>query len=553
MKNSLSVKWIIGKTKGQNLKMVALILANAFFSVLSVAFALCIKGVLDGATKPNNERVMIISAILLGVVVVLQFVFRVIISSLTEILKGKAEISIKTAIFSEILKKKYSSVTKYHSGELMNRLTNDVNVITEGYVGIVPVFIGAVLRLVLAVVALVVLEPIFAGVFVVAGALVFLVMGVIRGKLKHFHKKSQESDGVTRSFMQESIENLLAVKVFSASDKVQSQSDDYQTKNYKIKMKRKNYSVWGHAFYNVIFSLSYIAALIFGAVQILNGVMNYGTLSAILQLVNNVQVPFLSISNVFPKYYAMIASAERLMEIENLEDEQVDNLLDAKALYAKMTKIKVDGVTFGYDREKVLENASLNIDKGDFVAIKGSSGIGKSTLLKLLLGVYSCEGGKITLDTTDGNIEVNSLTRKMFTYVPQGNMIFSGTLRENVTFINPDATEEQVQKALRISCVNDFLAELPKGLDTVVGEKGLGLSEGQVQRIAVARAVLSNAPVVLLDEATSALDEKTEETLLKNLKELTGITLIIVTHRNSALKICNKVVKLSKKKLVSVE
>ena len=536
--------------------MILLVLANAFFSVLSVLFAFAIKEIIDSATgtelvSPSMRR-LVSFAVAISVIVILQFVFRVIINGLTEHIRAKLEMEYKSYLFGQILVKKQDKITGYHSGELMNRLTNDVSVVADGYSGILPTVVSAFARLICAVVALIILDWIFAVAFTVAGILVFAVIGVLRTMLKSLHKKAQETDGKVRSFMQECIENLLAVKAFSINGKIERQAQDLQEENFKVKMRRKNYSVTGHAIYNFIFSAGYLFALIYGGVKILGGVLSYGSLSAILQLVNNVQVPFASLSNVLPKYYAMVASAERLMEIEEVESESDGEYVDAKSVYDKMLAINIDGVDFSYDREKVLSNVSFYINKGDFVMIEGSSGVGKSTLIKLLLGVYDVDGGKIEIKTNDGVLAVDKSTRTLFSYVPQGNMIFSGTIKENVTFINDNATDEQIENALKISCAYEFINKLPAGLETVVGENGVGLSEGQVQRLAIARAILCNAPIVLLDEATSALDEKTEEELLKNLKVLEGVTLIIISHKKAAAEICNRRIKINQKSIVEL-
>ena len=199
----------------------------------------------------------------------------------------------------------------------------------------------------------------------------------------------------------------------------------------------------------------------------------------------------------------------------------------------------------------ILDKTSLSIKKGDFVAIMGISGIGKSTLLKLLLGVFSVQGGSISLKLSNKDIPVDKHTRRLFAYVPQGNMLLSGTIRENLTFINESATDEQIEQAINVSCAKEFIDELPQGLETVIGEKGMGLSEGQLQRLAIARSLLSGSPVLLLDEATSALDEATEKKLLTNLKCLKNVTCIIVSHKKAALEICNKYVRIENGKIIS--
>lgn len=550
MNKKQPIKWLITRSKKQGFKMAMLILSNALFSVMSILFAFAIKEIIDSATVHHNLNRLISFAVAICIIVVLQFILRVATNGLTEHIRGKLEMEYKSYIFSQILIKKQDKITTYHSGELMNRLTSDVSIVADGVSTIVPTAVSAGVRLICAVVALVLLDWIFAVAFTVAGLMVFLVISLLRGKLKSLHKITQETEGKVRSFMQECIENLLAVKVFSVNGKIEKQSEQLQKENFKIKMRRKNYSVVGHATYNFIFSAGYLFALIYGGIKILNSVLTYGALSAILQLVNNVQVPFASLSNVLPKYYAMLSSSERLMEIEDIESENSSVHIDAQKVYKKMKGISFDSINFAYDREKVLSNANLYINKGDFVMIEGSSGVGKSTLIKLMLGVYPLNSGKIAADFAGEQLDLNASTRTLFSYVPQGNLLFSGTIKDNVTFINENASDKEIKKALKISCADEFIAELPLGLDTVVGENGVGLSEGQVQRLAIARALLCSAPIILLDEATSALDADTERRLLDNLKQLGDVTLVIISHKKAAAKICNRRVKISAKRIV---
>ena len=553
MKNKNALKWILKNSKSQNKKIIVLLIANALFSALSIVFALFIKEIIDSAVTENMQRLISFAVAIIGVVF-LQFGFRIFTNLLTENIKNRLEIEYKSALFGSILAKKHDKITAFHSGELMTRLTSDVSIVSEGVSTILPTVVSALTRLVLAVFTLIIIDWSFAVAFTVAGASVFLVLGFLRGKLKSYHKKSQETDGKIRSFMQECIENILAVKVFSVNSKIEKQANDLQEKNFSIKMKRQKYGAFGHAMYNFIFSAGYLFALIYGAIKMLNskGAFTYGSLSAILQLVNNVQVPFISLSNVVPKYYSMLASAERIMEMEEVENEPEIKYVDREKTYQKLKGIAVEGVDFTYDRDIVLNGGSVYIEKGDFVAITGASGVGKSTLIKLLLGVYSLDNGKVYLDTEDQAIALDNSTRTMFSYVPQGNMIFSGTLRENIAFINSSATEQEIERAITLSECSEFIEKLPQGLDTIVGENGVGLSEGQVQRIALARAILTKAPIMLLDEATSALDENTEKRVLDNLKSIVGATIIIVSHKKAALSICDKNIQIKDKKIKEI-
>lgn len=543
------LKWLYKTSKKQHASLVVLILANAIFSLLSILFAFAIKGVIDGAEEGNSNK-LLSYAVFIGTIVILQFFGRVVINGLTERIRGKLEMIYRSHIFNQILVKKQEKITAYHSGELMNRLTSDVSVVCDGITSIVPSIVAAGTRLICAVVALILLDWIFAVAFSVAGILVFFVLALVRGKLKSLHKNTQETEGKIRSFMQECIENLLAVKVFSHGGRVEEKSNKLQKDNFSVKMKRKNYSVIGNATYNFIYSAGYLFALIYGSVKLLNGTLGYGSLSAILQLVNNVQVPFSTLSNVFPKYYSMVASAERLIEIEKVEDEGDKTRVDGTKTYKDLNGIRIENLTFAYDRDVVIKNADFYIEKGDCLFIHGASGIGKSTFIKLLLGVYPPDSGRIYLDCKDGQMDLDYSTRSLFSYVPQGNMLFSGTIKDNVTFINDNADREELKRALEIACADEFINELPEKLGTVVGENGVGLSEGQIQRIAIARAILTKSPILLLDEATSALDEDTERRVLDNLKKLEDKTLVIVSHKKAAQKICNKKIKIKDKKVI---
>ncbi|NLJ77408.1 MAG: ABC transporter ATP-binding protein [Peptococcaceae bacterium] len=320
-----------------------------------------------------------------------------------------------------------------------------------------------------------------------------------------------------------------------------------QQRNYQAKRKRITAGMAANSGFGFIFQAGYLYALLWGAYKLYTQVISFGTLTAMLQLVGQVQTPFVGLSGLVPKYYALLASAERVLELEQLADEKEfeQEQTDTVGLEDGFGSLEFRQVSFGYSRDTdgdtVLKQVSLTIRRGDFMFLSGTSGIGKSTFLKLLLGVYQPNQGEIYLQMKDGrSIKIDRQVRKLFAYVPQDSLLLSGTIKDNIAFIKPNAGEAAIRRAVRLSCAEEFINRLPQGLDTVIGEKGHGLSAGQIQRLAIARAILSDAPILLLDEASSALDEDTEQRLLGNIKSLPGKTCLIVSHRRAALAICNK-------------
>lgn len=546
------IKWLTAICKKQIPMIAFIVFVNVVHGVTSVAFANFSKRVIDGATEYKSLDYVIKFAFALLGVVLLQMVLSLLRTGLADRCKGRIDILLKRHLLDVIIEKDYASVSKYHSGDLQNRLFNDINIVSDSFTKIVPNAVFFVTKLLSSLIYLIIIDRIFALVFVVGGIIVFIVTRSFRKTLKRLHKKVQETEGKTRSFIQEFVTNLLAVKAFSVEEKMQKHTDELQEENFKAFMKRRNFSIFANTGLGTVFNVGSVFAIAFGAYRILIGAMTYGTVTAMIQLVNQVQSPFVSLSGIVPQYFSGIASAERLMEIETLPNEADINKqsFDKDELYESLKSITFDNISFKYDRDIILNSTSYTVNKGDFVAIIGISGIGKSTLLKLLLGMFRVQEGEILLNTSNGSISVDKNTRKLFAYVPQGNMILSGTIRDNLTFINENVTNQEIQQAIEISCAKQFIDELPDGLDTVIGEKGLGLSEGQIQRLAIARSILSKSPVLLLDEATSALDEKTEKQFLTNLKAMKNVTCIIVTHKKSALDICNKTIQIIYGKII---
>ena len=546
-----TLKWMWGTFHKERWQVFVLIVANVINAVVTVLYAGFSQKVIDAAATEKSIKRVVYYSVCFLFLVLFQLFLTLLSRSFSERCKARIEVTLREYILNLVMRKEYSKITKYHTGELQNRMTSDVQTISDGFTTILPNLIYFIVKLASAFIYLVVIDRIFAVVFLVGGVFVFCCTMMFRGVLKKLHKRVQETEGKVRSYIQEILTSLLVVKSFVAEDKVINEADELMEENYKTKMRRRLFGIFANAGINVTFNVGFVFALAFGAYRLLNG-MSFGRVTSMIQLVNQIQAPFASLSSILPKYFALLASCERIIELDGVPDEAEanDKNIDVNKVYESFKAIKFENISFSYDRDIILDNTSLTVNKGDFIAIMGISGIGKSTLLKLLLGVFRVNEGDIYLDTDMGKIKVDKHTRKLFSYVPQGNFLLSGTIRDNLTFINPDVTEDEIKQAIEISCSDSFLYDLPEELDTVIGERGIGLSEGQLQRLAIARSILSESPIMLLDEATSALDEATELRFLQNLKNMKNKTCIIVSHKTAALEICNKHIQIIDGKIV---
>lgn len=538
---SFALGWIYSVFK-KYFPLIGLVaLLSATVSLSYVALALLSKQVLDIATG-SAEGNLIGPAIEIMVVIALQIAFSAIEFCLSGYSSARLTVLLRTRLFEKITSKKYAQIREYHSGDLLTRLTSDVEVVVSGVVDIIPQVVSMITKIVGGVAALIVLDSTIALVILGAGLLIPLLGRVINRPFKKLHRAVQQTEGETRVFMQESFENTAILKTFSSSAAFKSRLSEYLKRNLKFKMKKRYASVVANLGLYAVWTIGYYGVMLWGADGILKGVVTYGTLMAFLQLVQQLRAPLQNISGILPKYYSSISSAERLMEIEALEDEAaLAESAEINNLKEEFRTLEIDSVSFAYGKDEVLENCSFVARKGTVTAIVGGSGSGKSTILKLILGLFEPNQGKITVNN---EIKVDPSLRPLFAYVPQGNALFSGTVRDNLTLMNNKVTEEALIAAAKTADIYDILMSLPEGFDTRLSEGGSGLSEGQLQRLSVARALLTDAPVLLLDEATSALDEATESKLLDNIKALKDKTVLFVTHRNTSLRVCDNIIKI---------
>ncbi len=547
-----SVKWLVKNGKKMVVPTIILTITTMINSCAGVIFALFSKDLINSAVAKNWDLI-VFSFIKIVTLVVVYLSIRALNSFFREYISTRLEIMYKNYLFERIMRKDYALISMHHSGDLMNRLTTDIGVMAANAMSFLPSVGALVTQMVSALIVIFAIDAFFALIFVLGGIFVFAFSRIFKKYSKKLYKQMQDTDGKTRSFLQESIENMLVIKIFSEEKQVADKALELQENNYRVKVKRRRLGIITSTGMSLVMEAGFIYALTWGAVGIFNG-MDFGTVTAITQLVSQVQAPFSGLSTLLSMWFNLTAATERVMDICNLADENPEGRQlsheETVKVYKELKSIDFNKVTFKYDRNSVLEDAELRINKGDFVCIMGISGIGKSTLLKLLLGVYKCGSGDICFNLGTDTMPADCYTRPMFAYVPQGNMLLSGTIRENITFMRDNISDEEINNAIHLSCADEFISEFPQGIDTVIGEKGMGLSEGQTQRIAIARALVTKAPVILLDEATSALDEQTELKLLDNLKKLNNMTCVIISHKKAALNICNRHIAIEDKKIV---
>lgn len=557
--NRSAVKWLNTEIGKKKLYIVILAAAQSILGISGVLYALLLKNIIDSAAAKNYDG---FTKYLFGIIalVLSQIALRALVRHVDVLARSTFENLLKGRLFSSLMKKDYASVTAVHSGKWINRLTNDAAVCANGLVEILPGSAGMLIQMCGALVMILLLEPKFMLILIPCGIVFMIVTHAFRKILKGLHKNIQEKDGRLRVFLQENLSSLLIVRCFSAEKQTEAEAYEKMSEHKKARMKRNRFSNLCNIGFSGAMNGVYLAGVGYCCFGIMNGTLSYGTLMAMLQMISQIQSPFANITSYIPRFYAMTASAERLMEIESFPDDCRRGVIpseEVRRFYKEeLTAVGLNGVSFKYlprvndglngskeNMPVVLKDISFQVQKGEFVAFTGHSGCGKSTMLKLLMCLYPLDEGELYL-MTDKKQPLTNEWHRLFAYVPQGNQLISGTVREIVAFTDKSGMyeDDRIMKALEISCADEFISRLENGLDTELGESGKGLSEGQMQRLAVARAVFSDNPILLLDEATSALDEDTERRLLANLRKMTDKTVFIVTHRPTAFEICDKII-----------
>ena len=537
---SLTVKWIFERIRTFIPLILILVLIVTVISYIGVQFSLVSKSLIDIATNQADGSLKA-SIIELIAYLIIQLVLQIVYVRIHIMVSGKLSMALRSELFYKLLSKDYGQVSKIHSGEILNRLVSDVSLLAEKTTEIIPNVVALVSTVLFSFIALYRLDNKFALCCLVFGPIVLIAAYIYKKKIKTLHLQCRESDGKVRSHLQETIQNFIVVKAFSKESLMRKNSLKLQLENYRLNVKRSTIGIISNILFFLAMTVGYYAALAWGVYRLSIGdtAFTFGTLTAILALVGQIQSPFREIASVLPQVYMVLASTERLIELDNLPDDKQDTQFTTEDI-ASFEKLTFENVDFSYGDVSVLKDVCFTVNKGELVALCGISGAGKSTLSKIILSVIRPDNGRAYVKNGKKDIDFSSSTRRLFSYVPQGNMILSGTIRDNITFCDETPDMDKIIRAATAAQIIDDINKMPDGFNTVLGEKGHGLSEGQVQRLAIARALYHDAPILLLDEATSSLDIATEEKLLNAIKSMTDKTCIIISHRKEVMEACDK-------------
>lgn len=526
-------------------------------TVFSLTTSLCLKYVIDIVTGALNQSILLVAlaavAMLLG-----SILLSAITSRITTKVNVKIQNELQLQVYGTIFNAQWESLREYRKGDLINRINSDVSLIASGAVSWWPTVITFAAKFIYTFVLIVMNDPIMAAIALMSAPVSALLSRFMIRKMHNHNLKVKELSADIMSYQEDSFQNLQYIKSFGISDVINKR---LIKKQQEYKEESLNYNKTT-VLMNIIMGLVGITVTFvsyaWGIYRLWEGFITYGTMVMFLQLTLTLSNSFNSILSVIPTTINLGTSAARIISLENLPEEKSTPTAEEKKFinnnFKSGVSINCSSLTFSYSdepNEKVLNNASFSAGIGETIAIIGGSGIGKTTFFRLLLGLLEPTEGEITFKGINGEIiKAGPSTRELIAYVPQGNTIISGTVAENLRLIKKDATDEEIIIALKLSCAYDFVSKLPQGINSQIGESGKGFSEGQIQRITIARALIKDAPILLFDEVTSALDEETESRLLHNIQtHFKNKTIIFVTHKLNALDISDKVYKIDKKQL----
>ena len=516
------------------------ILIGCISVACSLTFVLFSKNAIDIATGAREGKLVLYAAGM-GLLILLEIALHAADNWVGNKLDVEMRNRFRSRFFEQLLQSEWKGKERYHSGDVLNRMVQDLGAVVSVITSTIPFAVVMALQLLASFCFLYSMDRMLAIVLILILPLFSLLSKFYVNRMRRMTKAVRESESHIHSVMQESLQHKTIVKTLEQSDGMMGRLAKWQTQLFGEVTTRTRFSIVAHGLVSMGFSAEYLTAFLWGVFSMQKGIITFGVMTAFLQLVGRIQRPLTDLVRMIPSFVSSLTSAERLMELEELPMEPTGEPQCMKGVAG----VRFADVSFQYadGDEEVITHLNEDFVPGSMTAVLGETGAGKTTLIRLILALVRPTAGRVTMYDAEREVEVSPQTRTNLVYVPQGNTLFSGTIRDNLLLGRPDATDEELWEVLRVACA-EFVLSLPNGLDTACGEQGGGLSEGQAQRIVIARSLLRPGSVLLFDEATSALDPDTERRLLERLAETrNGRTLIFITHRPSVLEYCDRVLR----------
>ena len=543
-------KWMYTYAKKYKFQIVFYIFLGVLTTVMGLASSVGSKYLIDAVTGQDSGNIALIALF-----IVAMGLFSIGINAITTMISARINIKvnneIQAEVYDKILVADWISMKEFHSGDLLNRLNGDVNTVASSILSWIPSLITRSAQFFGILAIILYYDPTMAVIALGSAPVMLIVSKTLMKKMRDYNKRMRQVSSDVMSFNEESFQNIQSIKAFDLVGLFSKRLRDVQ-QNYKdVFLDYNKFSVYTSSFMSVVGMFVAYACFGWGVYRLWTGHITFGTMTLFVQLSGQLSSSFKSIVSLVPSAISATTSAGRIMEFFKIKDES--DLEDDKAkliqnnTQGKGLSVVLDDVEFSYNENKtVFKHADIVANPGEIVALVGPSGEGKTTMIRLLLGLINTKSGNASIRDINGvSCKISSATRRFFAYVPQGNTIFSGTIAENMRMVKQDATDAEIVEALKAACAYDFVNKLPDKINSKVGERGSGFSEGQAQRLSIARALLRKSPILLLDEATSALDVFTERQVLRNIMNMGyARTCIVTTHRPSVLTMCDKVYKI---------
>ncbi len=553
LKNMLNEwKWLFGYVLKYKWILLAYIAIGLVSTAMSLGVSVSTKYLIDAVISRYDEGLVKYAMLVVGLSV-FHLVFQSVTSWITSVVSTKTHNEIRQEIYSHIIKASWEQIRGFHSGDLLNRLESDVSAVSGAVINFIPSIFTRFVQFFGSLGIVLYYDKTMAVLALMSAPFLFLSSRVLIKTIRKFSKESREINGKILSYSEESVQNIQTVKAF---DLTKQYIDNFKKilENYRIvKLSYDKFSIMMTLCLSLIGLVVSYACYGWGIYRLWEGAITYGTMTLFLQISGSLTASFSALAALAPSAVSIATSAGRIMEVTGFDEENDLNKDSAIAFLKKTSQSSIslvfENVSFKYDDgdKPVLNNISMRINSGETVAFIGPSGEGKTTLFKLVLGLVQPTQGEIYIQSQDGErLEISDSTRRFCSYVPQNISVFSGTISQNLRLVKEDAEDSELEEVLQAAELYDFVRSLPQGADTCVNEQGANFSQGQLQRLAIARALLRRSRILLMDEATSALDMETEGSVLENIMVTHPDRIcMLTTHRESMLKYCKRIYKIS--------